>query len=89
MSIESTPREAFDKVTGLSGEEFLVANAIGLFIAAHDTTSVFLSFLFYELALNADVQQKLQVNHCLLQLLHSGMVCFELIMCSSLEIGRN
>ena len=84
-------REAFDKVTGLSGEEFLVANAIGLFIAAHDTTSVFLSFLFYELALNADVQQKLQVkaDNSLLQLLPSGMVCFELMMCSFLEIGRN
>ena len=55
-------REAFDEVTGLSGDEFLVANAIGLFIAAHDTTSVFLSYLFYELALNMDVQQRLQVR---------------------------
>ena len=55
-------REAFDEVMGLSGDEFLVANAIGLFIAAHDTTSVFLSYLFYELALNMDVQQRLQVR---------------------------
>ena len=82
MSIELHPRmgskEAFDKVTGLSGEEFLVANAIGLFIAAHDTTSVFLSFLFYELALNANVQQKLQVRQIVVFFSYSPLVWYAL-----------
>ena len=50
----------FDEVAGLSGDEFLLANALALFVAAHDTTSVFMSYLFYELALNPDIQQKLQ-----------------------------
>ena len=52
----------FDEEAGLSGDEFLMANALALFLAAHDTTSVFLSYLFYELALNPDVQQVLQAS---------------------------
>ena len=52
----------FDEVAGLSGDEFLMANAIALFVAAHDTTNVFLAYLFYELALNAEVQRRLQAS---------------------------
>ena len=55
--------QKFDEEAGLSGDEFLMANALALFLAAHDTTSVFLSYLFYELALNQDIQQTLQASY--------------------------
>ena len=50
----------FDKVSGLSGDEFLMANALALFVASHDTTNVFIGYLFYEVAVNPDVQQRLK-----------------------------
>ena len=49
-----------EEVAGLSHEDFLMANSLGLFLAAYDTTTVFMGYLFYEIALNKDVQQKLQ-----------------------------
>ena len=57
----------FNNVAGLSGHEFLKANAIGLYIVANDTTSTLMTFLFYELALNVDVQQRLQGSVLIMQ----------------------
>ena len=48
-------------VIGLTYEESLLSNALALFLASQDTTSLFLSYIFYEVAINPDVQEKLQV----------------------------
>lgn len=40
--------------------EDIIANALIFFIAGFDTVAIVLSFFAYELALNTDVQQKLQ-----------------------------
>ena len=53
-------------MAGLSGEEFIMANSLQLFMAAHDTTCLFLSYLFYELALNPDIQRNLQASFLIL-----------------------
>ena len=58
--------QKFDEVAGLSGEEFLMANSLALFVAAHDTTSLFLGYLFYEIALNSDIQRNLQASFLIL-----------------------
>ncbi|KAF2900435.1 hypothetical protein ILUMI_05752 [Ignelater luminosus] len=40
-------------------DEVITSQAIGFFIAGFDTTSTFMSFISYELAVNPDVQQRL------------------------------
>ena len=59
--------QKFDAEEGLSGDEFLMANALALFFASIDTDAITMSHIFYELALNHDVQQKLQANFLFLQ----------------------
>ena len=41
-------------------DEEVVANSIGFLFAGKETTSITLSFASYELALNPDIQEKLQ-----------------------------
>ena len=50
----------FKDVAGLGGDEFLMVQSLGLFGTAVDTTMTFLTYLFYELAVNGDVQRRLQ-----------------------------
>ena len=53
----------FKDVAGLSGDEFLMSQSLGLFGVAVDTTMTFLTYLFYELSVNVDVQQRLQASY--------------------------
>ena len=41
-------------------DEEVVANSIGFLLAGNETTAITLAFVSYELALNPDVQEKLQ-----------------------------
>ena len=41
-------------------DEEVVANSIGFLFAGNETTAITLSFASYELALNPDIQEKLQ-----------------------------
>ena len=44
----------------MMSDEEVVANSIGFLLAGNETTAITLSFASYELALNPDIQEKLQ-----------------------------
>ena len=48
------------KKTGVMTDAEVFANAIGFLIAGNETTAITLSFASYLLALNPDIQEKLQ-----------------------------
>ena len=48
------------KTKFMMSDEEVVANSIGFLFAGNETTAVTLSFASYQLALNPDVQEKLQ-----------------------------
>ena len=48
-------------VVGRNFEDCLKTNALALFLASQDTTSLFISYVFFEITVNPDVQEKLQV----------------------------
>ena len=45
---------------GVLSDEAVIDNSLGFLFAGNDTTAVTLSFTSYELAINPDVQEKLQ-----------------------------
>jgi hypothetical protein len=48
------------KTKFMMSDEEVVANSIGFLFAGNETTAITLSFTSYELALNPDIQEKLQ-----------------------------
>ena len=44
----------------MMSDEEVVANSIGFLLAGNETTAITLSFASYQLALNPDIQEKLQ-----------------------------
>ena len=53
-------RTAATKSKLMMSDEEVVANSIGFLLAGNETTAITLSFASYELALNPDIQEKLQ-----------------------------
>lgn len=47
-------------ITHFSGDTVLAASAVNVFIGGSETTSITISFFFYELARNPQVQKKLR-----------------------------
>ena len=50
------------KTKFMMSDEEVVANSIGFLLAGNETTAITLSYASYELALNSDVQEKLQLE---------------------------
>ena len=54
--------QSLKDVTGWDLEDCFKTNVLALFLASHDTTSLFIAYVFYEITLNMDVQRKLQAE---------------------------
>ena len=53
-------KTATAKTKFMMSDEEVVANSIGFLLAGNETTAITLAFASYELALNPDIQEKLQ-----------------------------
>ena len=54
------PAHKTTKIKRMMTDEEVVANSIGFLLAGNETTAITLSFASYEMALNPDIQEKLQ-----------------------------
>ena len=58
--VECPAHKTATKTKFMMSDEEVVANSIGFLLAGNETTAITLSFASYELALNPDIQEKLQ-----------------------------
>ena len=58
--VECPAHKTTTKSKFMMSDEEVVANSIGFLLAGNETTAITLSFASYELALNPDIQEKLQ-----------------------------